>query len=65
VSEIGGVMSYDLLPPFKPPKGQEHRLVGHLAEQLKRGWTVAVWDVDTLGLELGHIVADVEAIARS
>jgi hypothetical protein len=63
VTEIGGSVSYDLLPSFKPRKGQEHRLVVHLAEQLKQGWTLLVWDVDRLMLELENLVAGV-GIAR-
>ncbi|HZF93860.1 MAG TPA: hypothetical protein VEZ20_03205 [Allosphingosinicella sp.] len=59
VSEVGEVMSYDLLPSFKPRKGQEHRLISHLAEQLEQGWTLAVWDVERLLRELERIVADV------
>lgn len=58
VRQIGKVTSYDLLPTFKPRKGQEHRLVVHLAEQLKQGWTLVIWDVDRLKLELGRIVSD-------
>jgi hypothetical protein len=59
VREIGEVMSYDLLPSFKPRKGQEHRLISHLAEQLKQGWTLAVWDVERLWRELERILAEV------
>lgn len=58
VSQLGQVMSYDLLPPFKPRKGQEHRLVVYLAEQLKQGWTLVVWDVERLWRELQIVVED-------
>ena len=56
VRQIGEVMSFDLLPTFKPRKGQEHQLVTHLAEQLKQKWVVAVYDVERLRLELNQIV---------
>ena len=56
VRQIGEVMSFDLLPSFKPRKGQEHQLVTHLAEQLKQGWVLAVYDVERLKLELDQIV---------
>jgi hypothetical protein len=56
VRQVGMVMSYDLLPSFRPRKGQEHQLVGHLAEQLRQGWTLVAWDVDRLMLELQQVV---------
>ena len=56
VRQTGDVTSYDLLPTFKPRKGQEHRLVEHLAEQLKQGWTLAVWDTERLWRDLGQFV---------
>lgn len=57
VRQIGKVISYDLLPTFKPRKGQEY-LVILLAEQLQQGWTLAMWDVDRLKLELSQIIND-------
>ncbi|HEY0312297.1 MAG TPA: hypothetical protein VGC56_07345 [Allosphingosinicella sp.] len=65
VTQIGRVMAYDLLPSFKPRKGQEHRLVLHLAEQLKQGWTLAVWDVERLWRELALVVEDVSINRRT
>ena len=56
VSQVGEVTSYDLLPPFKPRKGQEYLIVGHLAEQLKQGWTLAVWDAERLWRDLEQVV---------
>jgi hypothetical protein len=56
VSQVGEVTSYDLLPSFKPRKGQEYLIVGHLAEQLKQGWTLAVWDVERLWRDLEQVV---------
>lgn len=53
VSIDGRVCTYDLLPSFKPRKGQEHLILEDLALQLDRGWAIAVWNVDMLlsGLE--------------
>ena len=59
VRQVGKVLSYDLLPSFKPRKGQEHQLVGHVAEQLRQGWTLVAWDVDRLMLELQQVVEGV------
>ncbi len=53
----GRTSTYDLLPAFKPRKGQEYRLLEHLADQLNQGWTLAVWDIDRL-------LADLEQIAN-
>lgn len=53
---IGAVTSYDLLPSIKPRKGQEYLIIGHLAEQLKQGWTLAVWDVERLWRDLEQVV---------
>jgi hypothetical protein len=61
VSQAGAVTSYDLLPSFKPQKGQEHRLVLHLAEQVREGWTLAVWDVERVWRELQEVVDRVSA----
>ena len=59
VRQVGKVTSYDLLPTFKPRKGQEHQLVGYLAEQLEQGWTLLAWDVDRLLREVEQLVAGV------
>jgi len=56
VSQIGDVTSYDLLPSFKPRKGQEHQLVANVAEQLNQGWTLLVWDVEKLWRDFEQIV---------
>lgn len=61
VSLNGAISTYDLLPPFKPRKGQEHRIIEVLADQMEQGWTIAVWDLDRLMTELGQIVEGVRA----
>lgn len=55
----GSISTYDLLAVFKPRKGQEHRIIEQLAEQLQQGWTLAVWDVDRLLRDLEQIVEGV------
>lgn len=57
VSVDGAISTYDLLPSFRPRKGQEHLLVEHLAAQLVQGWTIMVWDKDTFLRDCGQIVA--------
>lgn len=56
VSVDGAICTYDLLPSLKPRKGQEHQILPRLADQLKQGWALCVWDVDRLLLELEQIV---------
>lgn len=63
VSQIGEATSYDLHPTFKLRKGHEHSLILHLAEQLKQGWTLALWDVERHQRELGQIVNDISTIS--
>ena len=59
ISQVGEVTTYDLLPTLKPRKGQEYRLVLCLAEQLQQGWTLAVWDVESLLRDLAGVLSSV------
>lgn len=59
ITQSGATFAYDLLPSFKPRKGQEHRFLEHLAEQISQDWTIVVWDVDRLLGELEQIVNQV------
>lgn len=58
----GIIWTYDLLPPLKPRKGQEHRVVQQLADQLKQGWTLMVWDSDCFLHDLRTLVEEKQAV---